>query len=276
MLRYRRMSADTAKKDVEISSAATENQKFDDPINSAEGVRYDTMKQKPNRSRISTSSFQNDDKLVILKSQSASVSNYVDPVIPITLIHGVPDRIYFFSYNSGIMNFITMLEYLFFPTKVLLTARANYQPISENEIKVSLGDILQVVEHRSNGLVWGYNTKTDQNGLFPLECLTPRYDTQIILCDVSDRFDLLAKERNLIETAVRCFQTYLLVQSMDTVPNPITLMNIFNGPSSQIEECFISGPLPFIKQMKRKLETLQQTGFCVPGPWRTFETQDSQ
>ena len=102
MLRYRRMSADRATKDVEISSAATENQKVDNPINYAEGAQYDTMKQKPNRTPISTSSFQNDDNLVNLKSQSASVSNYMDPVIPITLIHGVPDRIYFFSYNLGI------------------------------------------------------------------------------------------------------------------------------------------------------------------------------
>ena len=232
----------------------------------------ESLRELEKSTKLVEASTSNGSTATMIKSQSDTIPNELLSGLPITLLQGIPERIYFFSYNDGIRHAVEMIQYLMYPTNESVKARREFEPNSSLEIKVSIGDILHIKESRQDGVLFGFNLNTDEEGVFPLACATPRYNTQVILCDISDESGQVPIDREIINVAAKSFPTYLMIHKLTKIPDPFILMNLFNGPSGQHEECFISGPRSFASQMERKLNTLKQTGFYIPESTRIFQT----
>ncbi|TPX61351.1 hypothetical protein PhCBS80983_g01149 [Powellomyces hirtus] len=109
----------------------------------------------------------------VLSSISSSVS---------VTSHPVPKgSILFVAGGTGITPFLQLLQHIFLPTGIPLKAASGYEPTMPDELAIAKGDNLVVRHHYMDGWAMGCNTKTGQEGVFPLPKTFPRYGPYVKL-----------------------------------------------------------------------------------------------
>jgi hypothetical protein len=187
--------------------------------------------------------------------------------IPPILNQGIPDRIYFFCQGNGIHDYLPILDYIYYPMLLPVTASKPYKPKYPDEVEVTTGDTLVVTEHTFDGWCKGFNQTRNMDGLFPLMCTTPRHPTHLLLIDTRSPLEAFP-EKEKIEGARLSFPQSITNKFLFDYPTMDEIRDCLKGKEEEHIQCFISGSEAFIQHVQQILETLAQEGVPIPPPSR--------
>jgi hypothetical protein len=193
----------------------------------------------------------------------STMTNTVPPI----LNQGIPDRIYFFSQGNGIVDFMPILDYIFYPTLLPVSASKPYMHKYPDEIDVTTGDSLIVTEHTYDGWCRGYNQTQNTEGLFPLMCTTPRHPMHLLLVDTRSPLEVFP-EKDKVEGAKVSFPQYVSTKFVFDYPTLDEVRSSIQGKEEEHIQCFISGSHDYIDYVQSLLENLVNEGYPIPPPAR--------
>jgi hypothetical protein len=214
------------------------------------------------KAKLAESEFRSQSTVAVLETPEKE--DAATPNFNIPLSDGIPNQIFCFSKGQGIQLLANMLEFLFVPLNVELTAAQSYSPRYEDEIAVRKGDLLAINHYRTDSWCVGTNFTTGCHGLFPLQCAEPRYPIRVAIHDFSDH-QILDQPREIINSIARAFPENVSCRQVNTVPASEYFGEIFQfSAPTNYHECFICGDEQFINQIKYELIQLEKRGCHVP------------
>jgi hypothetical protein len=191
----------------------------------------------------------------------SKVFRLIQQKIPNALADGIPDRLYYFSYNQGIDQFSEVLRYLFMSTNTGLLARKPYKAIQVGEIDVLVGDELFIEKHSIDGWCTGFNSTQDTIGLFPLYCTSPRYPVILTLVHIGGGPGEISE--SIINSCV-AFPQHLSYRILDRMPSVQLLSSLFVGSSQCLTKCIVSGDEIFLSDIQEAFGAAIIEGVDVP------------
>ncbi|KAI8894782.1 hypothetical protein BC833DRAFT_196726 [Globomyces pollinis-pini] len=157
------------------------------------------------------------------------------------------------------MNTKPIFDYVFhklLKTSTDITSEYEYEPKNSNEIKVKVGDVLQVYDHRYDGTCYG------DIGLFPIRCVTPQFETlHIIECKSTKSTKVKLSKTNILSYVSKHFPDTLQFHTLDL--NQLDFHSVFKD-LKDIEgesQCFIDGSEEFVDYLQKELAVFGGQGF---------------
>ncbi|KAI8901800.1 hypothetical protein BC833DRAFT_77036 [Globomyces pollinis-pini] len=81
---------------------------------------------------------------------------------------------------------VNILNSTFLIKSFPIHATKSYQPLTENEVSIAIGDQIQVYDHRYDGWCWGINLMTQQVGMVPVNTFANSFQFNLCIHLIND------------------------------------------------------------------------------------------